>query len=288
MASPSAGGHGAPPGAGPVPSVGPMRSGVRHTETAAPDRGDPPRCCGATQPGATLATSRSWPGGSVRSPAAAPCGTCASESRSTTSSKWRTWAWSSHCSASSPSAASPSARSQSPPSSASSSGPSATPPGRRTSPGPCRSASPGCAMRPPTSRPRRAGRLRRATWPPAWSARSRTSPRRCRPARRSRPARSNAFRTTPSNRRWPTRSGPRTAASSRSRTWPTLEHALPALTLAQRTVRRLRFEEDLRQSEIARRTGLSQMQVSRTLRAALERLQTLVESQSQIPAHLAA
>jgi RNA polymerase sigma-B factor len=67
-----------------------------------------------------------------------------------------------------------------------------------------------------------------------------------------------------------------------------LAHALPALTDAQRTVLRLRFEEDLRQSDIARRVGVSQMQVSRTLRAAIERLRGLVEYQSAIPRRLAA
>lgn len=67
-----------------------------------------------------------------------------------------------------------------------------------------------------------------------------------------------------------------------------LEHALPALTDAQRTVLRLRFEEDMRQSDIARHTGVSQMQVSRTLRAAIERLRGFVEHQSAVPRRLVA
>lgn len=66
-----------------------------------------------------------------------------------------------------------------------------------------------------------------------------------------------------------------------------LEHALPALTDTQRAVLRLRFVQDLRQSEIARRTGVSQLQVSRTLRAAIERLRSMVEHQSAIPPRLA-
>jgi len=37
-------------------------------------------------------------------------------------------------------------------------------------------------------------------------------------------------------------------------------------------VLRLRFEEDLTQSEIAERIGVSQMHVSRLIRAALQRL----------------
>ena len=63
-----------------------------------------------------------------------------------------------------------------------------------------------------------------------------------------------------------------------------LETALPALTEIQRTVLALRFEEDLKQSEIAKRIGVSQMQVSRVLRAALERLQVITAHQSRAPA----
>jgi RNA polymerase sigma-B factor len=54
-----------------------------------------------------------------------------------------------------------------------------------------------------------------------------------------------------------------------------IEAALPALTDVQRTVLRLRFDEGLKQSEIAQRIGVSQMQVSRVLRAALQRLSTV-------------
>jgi RNA polymerase sigma-B factor len=63
-----------------------------------------------------------------------------------------------------------------------------------------------------------------------------------------------------------------------------IEAALPALTDVQQTVLRLRFDEDLKQSEIARRLGVSQMQISRVLRAALERLQLVAGHQSRLPA----
>jgi RNA polymerase sigma-B factor len=56
--------------------------------------------------------------------------------------------------------------------------------------------------------------------------------------------------------------------------------ALPSLTDVQREVLRLRFEEDLKQSEIAKRIGVSQMQISRVLRAGLQRLATVANHQS--------
>jgi RNA polymerase sigma-B factor len=62
-----------------------------------------------------------------------------------------------------------------------------------------------------------------------------------------------------------------------------LERALPALTPAQREVLELRFDQELKQSDIAARLGCSQMQVSRLLRAALERLSTVAGHQSQTP-----
>ncbi len=52
----------------------------------------------------------------------------------------------------------------------------------------------------------------------------------------------------------------------------TLTPALRALPGRQREIVRLRFDEDLTQSEIAERIGISQMHVSRLLRRALERL----------------
>jgi RNA polymerase sigma-B factor len=59
-----------------------------------------------------------------------------------------------------------------------------------------------------------------------------------------------------------------------------IETALPALTDVQRAVLRLRFEGDLKQSEIGERIGVSQMQVSRILRSGLERLHTVANHQS--------
>ena len=52
----------------------------------------------------------------------------------------------------------------------------------------------------------------------------------------------------------------------------TLAPRLRALPARDRLVLRLRFEEDLTQSEIAERIGVSQMHVSRLIRASLERL----------------
>jgi RNA polymerase sigma-B factor len=49
--------------------------------------------------------------------------------------------------------------------------------------------------------------------------------------------------------------------------------AMSELTEQERTILAMRFAEDLTQSEIARRVGVSQMQVSRLLRRSLDRLQ---------------
>jgi RNA polymerase sigma-B factor len=54
-----------------------------------------------------------------------------------------------------------------------------------------------------------------------------------------------------------------------------LSRALKALPARERTLVRLRFEEDLSQSEIGRRLGLSQMHVSRLLRRALARMEAI-------------
>lgn len=54
-----------------------------------------------------------------------------------------------------------------------------------------------------------------------------------------------------------------------------LSRALTALPERERALVRLRFEEDLSQSEIGRRLGISQMHVSRLLRRALTRMQAI-------------
>ena len=59
----------------------------------------------------------------------------------------------------------------------------------------------------------------------------------------------------------------------------TIAKGLPALSERERLVLRLRFVEDMTQSQIAERIGHSQMHVSRILRAALERLRTAVEEE---------
>jgi RNA polymerase sigma-B factor len=46
----------------------------------------------------------------------------------------------------------------------------------------------------------------------------------------------------------------------------------------ERLILRMRFVEDLTQTEIAERVGISQMQVSRLLRRSLEQLRTLTRA----------
>jgi RNA polymerase sigma-B factor len=58
-----------------------------------------------------------------------------------------------------------------------------------------------------------------------------------------------------------------------------LERTLRALPERERMLLHLRFSEDLSQSEIARRVGVSQMHVSRLLRRAVARLQTVVAAE---------
>ena len=53
--------------------------------------------------------------------------------------------------------------------------------------------------------------------------------------------------------------------------------AMATLSDQERTVVAMRFVKDLTQSEIARRIGVSQMQVSRVLRRALDRLHRATE-----------
>jgi RNA polymerase sigma-B factor len=61
-----------------------------------------------------------------------------------------------------------------------------------------------------------------------------------------------------------------------------IEAALSALTGPQRDVLRLRFEEDLKQTEIAQRVGCSQMQVSRLMRSGLQRLSAVANHHSTV------
>jgi RNA polymerase sigma-B factor len=58
-----------------------------------------------------------------------------------------------------------------------------------------------------------------------------------------------------------------------------IEDAVRSLSERDRTVLHLRFVEDLTQTQIAERVGVSQMHVSRILRAALERLREQAASQ---------
>ena len=64
-----------------------------------------------------------------------------------------------------------------------------------------------------------------------------------------------------------------------------LGHVRHVLDERERYVLRLRFEDDLTQTAIAQRIGVSQMQVSRIIRAALGKLRLEIERQ---PAHAAA
>jgi RNA polymerase sigma-B factor len=61
----------------------------------------------------------------------------------------------------------------------------------------------------------------------------------------------------------------------------TLVAGLPALSERQRLVLKLRFVDDMSQSQIAERVGVSQMQISRILRATLERLREAVGAEAQ-------
>jgi RNA polymerase sigma-B factor len=62
--------------------------------------------------------------------------------------------------------------------------------------------------------------------------------------------------------------------------WTSVAAGLPVLSERDLTVLRLRFVEDLTQSQIAERIGHSQMHVSRILRAALKRLREAVAEES--------
>jgi RNA polymerase sigma-B factor len=59
-----------------------------------------------------------------------------------------------------------------------------------------------------------------------------------------------------------------------------LERAMEHLTPRERSIMAMRFYEQMSQSEIARRLGISQMHVSRLQRAALEQLKKYVPQES--------
>jgi RNA polymerase sigma-B factor len=64
----------------------------------------------------------------------------------------------------------------------------------------------------------------------------------------------------------------------------TLERVLPRLDAREREILRLRFIDELPQSQVAERLGCSQMQVSRRLRQTLERLRRMGEGSGGMPA----
>ena len=63
-----------------------------------------------------------------------------------------------------------------------------------------------------------------------------------------------------------------------------LDEAMDVLSDRDQEVLRLRFEHDLTQTEIARRVGVSQMQVSRIIRASLTKLRSDIEREPVEPA----
>lgn len=62
----------------------------------------------------------------------------------------------------------------------------------------------------------------------------------------------------------------------------TIAAALPELTDVQQEVLRLRFDVGMKQTEIAREIGVSQMQVSRVLRAGLDRLSHVANGRGEL------
>ncbi len=68
------------------------------------------------------------------------------------------------------------------------------------------------------------------------------------------------------------RLGARDGGFARAEDWTTVESLLPLLTEEELKVLRMRFVDELTQSEIGERIGRSQMHVSRMLRRTLERL----------------
>jgi RNA polymerase sigma-B factor len=58
--------------------------------------------------------------------------------------------------------------------------------------------------------------------------------------------------------------------------------ALPFISPEDRRLLRLRFGDELTQTQIAKHLGVSQMQVSRRLRSSLERLRTVILSDREV------
>jgi RNA polymerase sigma-B factor len=73
------------------------------------------------------------------------------------------------------------------------------------------------------------------------------------------------------------------AEIDRARDRTLLEQLVRTLTPRERSVLRMRFAEDLTQSEIGAEIGVSQMQVSRIIRAALERLRAAARVADEQP-----
>ena len=74
------------------------------------------------------------------------------------------------------------------------------------------------------------------------------------------------------------RLGGRDDELARAEARATIDSLLGVLTPRDREVLRLRFEEDLTQEQIAKRVGVSQMQVSRIIRASVDRLRAAATS----------
>jgi RNA polymerase sigma-B factor len=70
---------------------------------------------------------------------------------------------------------------------------------------------------------------------------------------------------------------------NRAETRVMLDDALGVLSERDREILRLRFEEDLTQTEISRMVGVSQMQVSRLIRQSLARMRMDIESSTDGP-----
>ena len=105
--------------------------------------------------------------------------------------------------------------------------------------------------------------------------RSRTCSRRSRAPTRAARARSTS--RSARTRRSPTRSASATPSSAARRSACSSTARSTCSPTRDREILRLRFEEDLTQTEISRQIGVSQMQVSRLIRQALARLRMNIE-----------